>query len=187
MTYIEVVTFGIALVGATLGILNFLIERSRTRVRLRVVPKLSYLMKRGFDGEETWLSSTVPDSRFQAKIGAESLPFRWSIEVVNLSEFPVSISQVGFGSPRGGPDGQRCFIVAPATSSGSNLPVRLESRQAETFHSMINQPLHGLAIANPIAWAQTECGVTSTGTSAMLKSQASKLARTVRADHQSQD
>jgi len=173
MNYVDVVTFGIALVGAVLGILNFWIERSRTRVRLKVIPKLCYQM-----GPDIWLAGTKPESKFQAKIDAPMRPARWSIEVINLSEFPVSISQVGFGNPKGNPDGGRCIIVAPEISTGHKMPVRLESRQAATFYSMVGQPLLPQAISHPIAWAETDCEFIGTGSSPILVSEAAKLART---------
>ena len=172
MTYIDVVTFGIALVGATLGILNFWIERSRTKVRLKVIPKLCHQM-----GQDIWLSCTAPEPRFQAKIDSTPRPFRWAIEVINLSEFPVSISQVGFGSPKGNSSDGRCTIVAPEVSPGHELPVRLEPRQAATFYSMIGQDLTQHASRNPIAWVETDCGVTRTGRSPVIVSEAARLAR----------
>jgi hypothetical protein len=167
--YIDLVMFGIALVGATLGILNFFVERSRTRVRPKVTPKLCHLM-----GADLWLAGTKPESKFQAKIGAAYRPQRWAIEVVNLSEFPVSISQVGFGRPKGNPSGDRCVIIAPEVSNGQKMPVRLESRQAATFYSSIGQQLSGRAVSNPKAWVETDCGVTRTGTSPILKWEAAR-------------
>ncbi len=113
MTYVDVVTFGIAFVGATLGILNFWIERSRTRVRIKVIPKLGYLMGRDSDGSELWIAAIRPDAKYQAEIRTSHRLSRWSIEVINLSEFPVSISHVGFGNPAGDAGGNRYSIVMP--------------------------------------------------------------------------
>lgn len=174
MTYIDAVTFGIALVGATLGVLNFLIEPSRTRVRLKVIPIRCYQVL-----PETWLGGTEAEPKFEAKIEAPSRPFRWEIRVINLSEFPVGISQIGFGKPWGNPSGDRSIVIEPATSSGRKLPVRLESRQSETFYVAEGQPLSAHAIANPIAWATTDCGVTRTGSSPILVSEAARLSRSI--------
>jgi hypothetical protein len=177
MSYVDVVTFGIALVGATLGVLNFWIERSRTKVRLKIIPKLCYLA-----GPDLWLAGSAPNSMHQAKLAAEGRRFRWAIEVINLSDFPVSISQVGFGNPKGGPDGNRCIIVVPEVSNGQKLPVRLESRQSATFYSAVGQGLLPNAIADPIAWVKTDCETVRVGTSPILRSEAARQVQKTNAD-----
>jgi hypothetical protein len=83
MTLYESITFGFALLGAVLGVMNTWNAINRTRVRLRVSP--SYLI-------------AMPNGD----------PF-FGIEVVNLSSFPVTIAEAGFFLP----GRQRSVIVEP--------------------------------------------------------------------------
>ncbi len=133
------ITLGIAILGAALGILNTWQSFSLRRVRLRVTPK--------------W-----------------SLAHNWtglSIDVVNLSAFPVTITEVGFTldhSRKSLP--KRVPIPAHETVQGEPLPTTL-------------QPHHSLDIAFNAdflgsldirkAYALTSSGEIARGTSGALK------------------
>jgi hypothetical protein len=68
------VTLGIALTGATLGVLNFWRSVTRDRVNVKVTPR-RYATDSGLDG--------------------------FCIEVINLGFIPITIDQVGFTLPKG--------------------------------------------------------------------------------------
>ncbi len=75
MSNMDGINLGIALLGAFLGIINFIIERMRDRFRLRVRLKFSYMSDHAGNVEKN------PGL---------------AIEVVNLNQYPVTISEVGF-------------------------------------------------------------------------------------------
>jgi len=99
MTTLESVTLITAItgavggaIGAVLGIFNTWSQWSRNRVRLRVVPKIAFHAEdRGIYCDHMPLE----DERYLF-----NYPARLCIEVKNLSSFPVTISDVGFGDYR---------------------------------------------------------------------------------------
>jgi len=134
-----------AIVGAVLGLWNFVQNFWQKRVRLRVIPKLSTIRGSGF------LSSTkdpIPDG-FAC------------VEVVNLSAFPVTIAEVGF-SLAGGKFDRAAVIPNPTTL----LPKRLEPR--ESIDIRATQSL-GFPKKARRAYAQTQCKHTRYGDSDVLE------------------
>jgi hypothetical protein len=129
------VTLSIALLGAALGLINLWRAIDRDRINLRVRP-LGYMDSLGHSGV--------------------------CIEVINLSFFPVTITQVGFDLPGG-----KIFIHARLQQE---LPKRRESRAAFTAY------LPAGVEQNPVfgdvrrAFAKTACGCRFAVTSDSLRS-----------------
>jgi hypothetical protein len=94
----DVLTIGAASVGAVLGVMNTWDAMNQRRVRLRVTP--------------AFVMTTQGD------------PLGVSIEVINLSAFPLTVAEIGFSA--GG--GRRIPIQAPKFLDNKPLPRRLESR-----------------------------------------------------------
>lgn len=95
------VTLGIALVGAVLGILNTWRNLDRDRPKLRVRP--FHVIPVGGYGE---MHSDI----------------NFGIEVVNLSSFPLTVSEVGF---RHKGLTSRSAAIQPLTLDGKPMPRRL--------------------------------------------------------------
>ena len=87
------------------------------------------------------------------------------IEVVNLSAFAVTISDVGFGRV----DAPHAAVVIPEMADGKIWPVRLESRRAvTTFCELPKTSAEASSFTGPahrVAYAQTDCGAVRYGTS----------------------
>lgn len=139
----EDVTFGIAIVGATLGVVNFWRALDRDRTKLKVIPKL--------------YKSTGGESGF-------------SVEIINLSLFTISVAEVGFFLK----NGER---LVGLESFGTNkiLPERLESRAAFTFYFApgTDQDKRATEIRHAYAW--TSCDRVFAGNSKALKSRVNAL------------
>ena len=104
MGWKDAITFGIALLGAVLGILNTWNAMSARRVRLRVKPAHAFSDAGG--------------------VG-------FCIEIVNLSSLPVTVREVGF-TLRGAK--HRAAIVRPILIDDKPWPRRLEAREAVTAY-----------------------------------------------------
>jgi hypothetical protein len=133
------VTFAIAIIGAGLGILNYIRIADRDRLRLRL--SIQGYFTQNYTG--------------------------MCIEVVNLSAFAVTVSQVGFDVK----GGKNIFIMLPTTSlGGGTTPKRLEPRESFTMHFPPGQ--HECVEFSQVtrAFAKTSCGGRFTATSPYLKS-----------------
>jgi len=143
----DFLTAGCAVLGAGLGVLNTITSLNQRRVKLRVTPKFSVRTERGVYSHKT-------------EIPANSVP---AIEVINLSEFPVTISEAGFSLRR---DTGRLTPTPPFLNDDKPWPRRLESRESVTiyFPSAAKLPsnLH-------LAYATTDCEETRYGDSPALK------------------
>lgn len=132
----ELTTFAIAVLGAVLGVINTWDQLQKNKVRLRVVPK-----------------QVIP-------LGGSDPRIRFCIDVVNLSDFAVTIDDVGVlyhGTS------ERCCFVTPLLLDGKPWPRRLEPRSSVTIYG---PPPFGTPERRPkCVYAKTECGVTRTGTS----------------------
>jgi hypothetical protein len=132
MTTTELITLPLAVLGAVLGVINTWRSLDRDRVKLRVVPKIAYMV--------TPASPTPP---------------QLCIEVINLSAFPVTVTEVGFlarGSEK------RMALVQPILLDGEPFPRRLEPRSGFTAYfapGAENRPDFGKVRK---AYARTECG-----------------------------
>jgi len=140
MNIFEGITFGIALLGAALGVLNTLTSLDKSRVKLRVVPK--------------W---AVP-------AGGSSSPISFCIEVTNLSAFAVTVSEVGFHLEN---TDDRGSLAQPILLDGGAWPRRLEPRSSVTAYSVKPELNRDHPIR--CAFARTECGVVKSGSSPALK------------------
>lgn len=135
----EFLTVSAAAVGAVLGIMNTWNAISNKRLRLYVRPSRSI---------------SVPD-------GISGL----AIEVINMSSFPVTISEVGLtkGSNKINKTG-RYAIVNPIIIDGKPWPRRLEPRESVSVYS---QAILGHDIGK--AYAKTSCDEVRYGDSPALK------------------
>lgn len=127
--------------GAVLGIINTCYQVSRNKIRLKVIP-----------------SHAIP-------VGAiANLGINFGIEVINLSEFPVTIVDVGFLLR----DNRRATL-SPVESidQPGKLPLRLEPRTS--YHKYFNTDMAGFPEQVRSAYVLTQCGELITGTSGALK------------------
>jgi hypothetical protein len=154
MTVVGAVTLGIALLGAILGIINTCLQYDKRRVKLRVIPKIAYLMLSRSD-----------------KLGAPQL----CIEIINLSDFPVTISDVGLTSGNVN-KAKRITLIEPLIYDGKRWPRRLESHESVTvyFEKGFGPDEPDYLIMKK-AYAKTDCGIARYGNSLALKSYLSVL------------
>jgi len=137
----DVITISIAALGAVLGIINTWHALDQRRVRLRVVPKIAF----------------APGGEFGETMGC--------IEVVNLSSFPVSISEIGFtidGDPR---KHRRLAILEPLTPDRQPIARTLEARHGVTGYFSLNR----MEPSIQKAYVRTECGEVAYGSSPAMK------------------
>lgn len=139
MDWKETVTFGLAVVGALLGVLNTWRSLIKDRVRLRL-NVAGYITNQGDRGI--------------------------NIEVVNLSEFAITVKQVAFDHRNG-----NILVVLPIEAYGGKIPPqRLEPRAS--FSAVL--PASRIKDADfagvTRAFAITACGRKFRGSSVYLKS-----------------
>lgn len=137
MSIFETVTFAIAVLGAVLGVINTWVGLSKERVKLIVTPK-----------------HAIP-------VGGAPEELEFCIEVVNLSAFPITISEIGIlyrGTKK------RSIILHPVTSDGGPFPRRLEPRSGVSLYSK-RPPLVVEGNKMKCVFAKTDCGVVSRGNS----------------------
>lgn len=130
-----------AIIGAGLGVWNFAQSLWQRRVRLKVVPKLSVRAGRGV------LSSSKDSLRGGSP----------TIEVINLSAFPITIAEVGLSLL-----GTASRFVIPAT----DLPKRLEPRESIDISAT---ECVGFPKTARRAYATTQCNHTRYGDSIVLR------------------
>jgi hypothetical protein len=151
----QFLTLVIAIIGAVLGVLNTWRNFSQDRLRLKVVPKFAFPV-----GTTDMIHPGI----------------NFSIEVINRSTFPVTITEVGF-LMRG--TKERAAVPQPILMDGSSFPRRLEAREAASF-------LLKYAASDPeksniyCAYASTACGSRITGVSPALKSMVKRAAQSER-------
>ncbi|WP_125900957.1 hypothetical protein [Methylobacterium indicum] len=139
----DFITLGAALLGAGLGIMNTWNTINARRVRLRVRPADAI---------------SVPQGNRM-----------FSIEVVNLSTFPVTITEVGLtDGPKNIDKGARFVIGNPILIDGKPWPRRLEVRESVSAYFDPRQ-LAGQGISIGRAFARTSCGEVAYGTSPALE------------------
>lgn len=135
----EYVTFGIALLGAVLGVIATWHQVNQTKVRIRVRFRM-------------WL--------FVSDEGVDKVP-RPTVEVTNLSAFPVWINTVGLQMRR--PKEWRLLKNPLVNSPTRSLPHKLEPRQSlSAFGNPGALTLDELRRIRK-AWARTDCGLTIKG------------------------
>lgn len=138
---VRAVTFGLALLGAVLGVMNTWRTFDRDRPKLRVVFK-----------------HAIP-------VGMASSRIRYSIEVINLSTFPLTIGEIGF-QLRG--TDTRAAISQPTLIDSKPWPRRLEPRESVTAY-IVGDDLDATPRPLRRAYATTTCGFTATGMTPAMK------------------
>ncbi|WP_417424701.1 hypothetical protein [Hoeflea sp.] len=137
MDWFNGITMAIAIIGAVLGILNTWFVIDQRRVRLRVRP--AYAIARGGIG--------------------------FSIQVTNLSAFPLTVTEVGFVLP----GKKRAAITDPMFMDGKEWPRRLEARESVTAYFDPTGLPKGKIKHIGKAYAQTACGEAAYGSSPALR------------------
>jgi hypothetical protein len=160
MTWVQWLTLGIAVLGAALGVINTWHQLTRNRVRLKVTPRVAFMM-----GKDFVLTTNRHDSLLH-KMVADRRPARMCIEVVNLGCVPVTISDVGFVLKKGG---TRQIIAAPEVTKGKTWPTRLEPREAVTAYAAIGADIEPEVAMRGLAYATTDCDHTRYGSSAAMR------------------
>jgi len=138
--YEQIITFSLGLIGTVLGLLNTYRSIIKDTLKIKVIPKC-----------------VTPVGRFDPRINI-------AIEVINLSTFPFTLSEVGFTLKN---TNKRACIIIPITIDGTKLPCRLEPRAAITIYGILDDIT---AINIKKAYALTACGCTHEGTSLAIKS-----------------
>ncbi len=133
MEWMQQVTFGLALLGAVLGVVNTWRTLSRDRLRLRVRLVL-------------------------AIIGSGQHQHRVGIEVTNLSTFPVTLNEVGLHAK--GSKSRAVFIPLEVSGESDSLPCRLEPRTQVTAYILRQAVKVGVPYTS--AYARTACGFEAT-------------------------
>jgi len=133
-----------AITGAALGVWNLVQGLQKDRVRLKVVPKLSVVRGNGILSTDRELNPNAFAS----------------IEVINLSTFPVTIAEVGFSLIK---EPSRGVMIPDPPNL---LPKRLEPRQS--IEIRVTQEF-GFPKKAKRAYATTQCDHTGYGDSPVLK------------------
>lgn len=148
------VTLVIALLGGLPGVNSIWNSWNQKRVKLRVLPKYAD------NYPESMGISADPKGKVNDLYGE-----RGCVEVINESEFPVTIDEIGFTYPND-PGKKTRRAIGVRKADGTWLPWRLEAHQGEIGYF----PLSGLlAPGARMAYARTDRGKVVYGTSAAFK------------------
>jgi hypothetical protein len=135
----DFLTISAAAVGAVLGIMNTWNAINQKRLKLKICPCHTIAVPHGTQG--------------------------FSIEVLNISSFPVTIIEVGLtNKSNDARKGDRYPILHPIIIDNKPWPRRLEPRETVSLHS--ETPNHKNI---GIAYARTACGEYRYGDSPALK------------------
>ena len=154
LTWKELLTFGLAAVGAVLGIINTWNGLRKDRVSLKVIPSLSRRIQGG-----------VFSSRSDIRMLTDADYLR--IEVINLSGFAVTIDEVGLTRRFRGLGTNRWAVPQPILFDDKPWPRRLEARDSVQAYVELSQ-LVGLSDLGR-AYATTACGRVRFGSSPILR------------------
>lgn len=149
------ITGGTAVTGAVLGVFNLWRQMSTDRVKLRVTPALVV----GQGPTHVFTNSSVTIDPVNAPEYVQL-----SVEVLNLSTFPVTIDEVGMTTH----SSARMVFAGAHTSKNESLPLRLESRQAITLYTkpyLTSEFSRGNEV-----FAETVCGHRQVGSSIAVES-----------------
>jgi len=170
MTQMQVVTLVTAIagaitgvLGAVLGMINTWHQLNTSRVKLKVVPKMAFGQNAGWVGDR-------PNELYTRLVQSRT-PARLCVEVVNLSAFPVTIRDVGFGRT----SAIRHTLINADLSAEKTWPPRLESREAVTVYAPVGEDLNLNIMQKPVAYVKTDCGITRYGSSPILKEYVRRL------------
>lgn len=126
MEWYNYIILATALVGASLGILNYWSAHRKTQVKIKIIPRISRTFGRGPNahGQPTlFVLSSVKGLPRKGLAGSEMI----LADIINLSEFPVTIETVGFRLH--GTKGT-LFTPVPLTTDSGDWPRRLGPREA---------------------------------------------------------
>lgn len=141
--WVQAITFAIAVLGAILGVMNTWRAMNDARVKLRVQPA----------------HAIAP--------GSQGVNF--SIQVTNLSRFPLTIREVGLTlDGRSIRSGGRAAIPDPVILDGGPWPRRLDARDAVSVYFDVGQ-LRGVQGRVGRAYARTACDEVAYGSSPALR------------------
>ncbi len=146
LSIFDAITLAIALVGAVLGVINTWHAIDKRRVKIQVRPQ------------------QVTPYRYEI----QGIDF--CITVTNLSDFPITIKEVGFLYK--GTDVRS--VVLPQPFEGEKMPRRLEARTETTIFGQSASIRRDQFIES--AFAKTACGTIKKGSSPYLKALAQQLA-----------
>jgi hypothetical protein len=136
----ELITFGLASLGAVLGVINIWRAINHDKPKLKVIPK-----------------QVIPFGGIDERIN-------FCIEGINLSTFALTITEMGF-LHRG--TKTRSSLQPPLIIDGGTWPRRLEPRSSVTVYAHSGSITNEHPIR--CAYAKTDCGLTFKGTSGALK------------------
>ncbi len=130
---VSYIAVSLGAIGSVLSIINTVNALNQRKVRLRVSPAHAIL----------------PNS--------DALLV--SVDVTNLSTFPVTVKEIGMTVPW---SKRRLAIFQPGVTDGRPLPRRLETRESVC---LLFDPKEASGNRVGRAYARTACGVIATGTS----------------------
>jgi hypothetical protein len=146
-----------AFVGMILGIKNYLNEKSKSKVLLKVIPKSVVYKGKGPDEKDLL---TLNENKFE--------PHRsnnlFAIQVVNLSRFPVFIDDVGFWEIA---SSSKFTIPFPMLCSKTSLPKKLEERESVVFYGNILD-VKNISKEIDSVYVETSCGYRQEASSGAL-------------------
>jgi hypothetical protein len=132
-------TFILGLIGTILGILNLFRAFRQDQVRLKIIPEF------------------IPSNVMVEGVRMEKEIFH--ITVVNLSNFPVTINEVGVVARK-----QRCPALCSSMIKKVTVPFRLESRDPLQLQLWNIKFPDGIGIQDITAvYAETACGASQKG------------------------
>lgn len=150
-----------AMIGMFLGIWNFISEKKQQKVKLKVTP----LSIRNTNTMQVGANAFRTSSDH---FSLEDMPDGLAIEIVNMSLFPVTITEVGLHAPK---RLNRFAVPLPELTDNGKWPRKLESREKVT--AIIDWPSllesEGTNLIKT-AYASTACGATIKGTSKAMES-----------------
>jgi hypothetical protein len=155
------VTIGIAaFVGMGFGIYNFFRDKSKEKVKLKVIPKSVIGRGTSSSGQEFIRTS-------QDDFPKDYISDIFAIEVINFSDFPVTVNEVGFLIK--GTD-KRFSLPMPIIPDQKEWPRKLEKRESVTVYGDLQGLLSASNIKNvEYAFARTSCNSFGKGTNNALK------------------
>jgi len=155
----DYVTLVLGAVGATLGVVNFIQKLADERVRLRVTPKLSFRAGGGVFNDKH-------ASRLVHLLETYGPP-TISVEVINLSKFPIVVDEVGLCESD--TSKERAPFLQPILTDGQKWPLRLEPRASATVLSSGDHALSYPFTSRTRGYAATACDTIKTGDSGALR------------------
>ncbi|MGL1138433.1 hypothetical protein ACSIJM_23215 [Vibrio parahaemolyticus] len=117
-----------AVIGMVLGIKNYLNDRKKDRVNLKITPKAVKTKGKGPNGQSLFI---VSESEFDIETSANL----FAIEIVNLSAFPLVISEVGLMSQA---TMDKMIIPFPLITGEGKLPHKLTERDSITIYGSLD-------------------------------------------------